>query len=189
MYLLLAVVCVCVLLSCDGVFPLSLLSAGGKSAGERQTDTVTAEQRKREREKKMAEINAELKRRWGDLEEAEWEEIEREERRQAEMLGEREMKRRLGAVQEEGAEGGNKGESAEGLESHDQFHGSRDQSDESRDQSGSPSANQSEGSHGHKGESHDESRDTSDAEEVFIQSGQVLESSDLQDASENHDEL
>lgn len=102
------------------------------------------------------------------------------------MVGEREMKRRLGAVQEEGAEGGDNGE---GLESHDQFNGSRDQSDKSHDQSGSPSGNQSEGSHGHEGESHDESRDTSDAEEVFIQSGQVLESSDLQDSSENHDEL
>ena len=154
-----------------------------------------AEQRRREREKRMEEIDAELremKRRLSDLEGTEWEEVERErerERKQAEMVGEREMKRRLGVKQEEGAEDGDKGESAVGLESHDQFNGSRDQSDKSRDEPGLPSANQSEGSHSRKGESDDESHDTSDADEVFIQSGQVLEPSDLQDSSENHDEL
>lgn len=98
------------------------------------------------------------------------------------MMGEREMRRRLKV--ESGDEGNRVG-------SHDQLNGSHDQSDKTHDQSGSHSTNQSEGSHGHKEESHDQSHDTSDAEaeRVFVQSGQVLESDDLQDSSDNHDEL
>ena len=143
---------------------LSLLPAGGKTAG---TDEVTAEQQERERERE--------------------EERERE-RKIAEAEGEKERRRRLG-----GSEGG----TTSTVESHDQLEKLHDPSEAAQ----LHSVNESEKSHDHVEESPDQAKMSHDTSkglhnietihtlEEDTQQGQLLESGDIQDQSDSHDEL